>query len=175
MQNRGDIDINELRFLLAGSTSNEVSEPNPSPDWTTDQMWIDICNLDKLPTFAGICNDWKANVAAFKEIFDATDAHRHPMPEPWASKLTPFQRICFIRCIRPDKCIGGLQDYIAANLGQRFIEPPPFELSVCYKDSSPTTPLIFVLSSGADPMADLLKLADEMAFTRKFEKVRVGG
>jgi dynein heavy chain len=63
---------------------------------------------------------------------------------------------------------------VAASLGQRFIEPPPFNLHACYKDSSPVSPLIFVLSSGADPMADLLQLADELRFNKKFEKVSLG-
>ena len=31
-------------------------------------------------------------------------------------------------------------------IGQRFIEPQTADLSIAYKDSSPTSPLIFVLS-----------------------------
>lgn len=46
-----------------------------------------------------------------------------------------------------------MQDFVSEHLGQRFIEPPPFDLATCYKESSPTVPLIFVLSPGADPMA----------------------
>ncbi|KAJ9504717.1 hypothetical protein QJQ45_010696, partial [Haematococcus lacustris] len=64
--------------------------------------------------------------------------------------------------------------FVSEHLGQRFIEPPPFDLTTCYRESAPATPLIFVLSSGADPMADLLKLADDMKFNKKFEKVSLG-
>jgi len=41
------------------------------------------------------------------------------------------------------------------------------DLSAVYKDSSPTTPLIFVLSPGTDPAADLLKFAEDMKFSKK--------
>ncbi|KAF5829736.1 dynein heavy chain and region D6 of dynein motor-domain-containing protein [Dunaliella salina] len=66
------------------------------------------------------------------------------------------------------------QNMINPQEWSRFVEPPPFDLQQSYKESAPATPLIFVLSPGADPMADLLKLADEMKFSKKFEKVSLG-
>lgn len=63
------------------------------------------------------------------------------------------------------------QNFVSHKLGQQFTEPPAFDLDACYKDGGPATPLIFVLSSGADPMADLLRLADAYKYTKKFEKV----
>ena len=68
----------------------------------------------------------------------------------------------------------AIQSFVAEHLGSRFTEPPPFNLAGAFLDSSNTTPLIFVLSPGADPMADLLKLADELRFAKKFEKVSLG-
>merc|ERR1711988_672118 len=47
-------------------------------------------------------------------------------------------------------------------MGQRSIEPPPFDLRASYEDSNCASPLIFVLSPGADPMSGLLKLAEEL-------------
>ena len=64
--------------------------------------------------------------------------------------------------------------FVAERLGRRFIEPPPFDLAACYAESSVTSPLVFVLSSGADPMADLLKFAGEVKMSKRFDQVSLG-
>merc|ERR550537_1290970 len=50
--------------------------------------------------------------------------------------------------------------FVKAHLGEKFIEPPPFNLEDCFADS-------FNLSPGQDPMAELLKFADQRGFGGK--------
>ena len=46
-------------------------------------------------------------------------------------------------------------------MGKFYTDPPPFNLYSSYEDSNAATPLIFILSPGADPMASLMKFAEE--------------
>lgn len=47
-------------------------------------------------------------------------------------------------------------------------------LAVVFKESASTTPLIFVLSPGTDPAADLYKFAEEMKFSKKLSAISLG-
>ncbi len=60
-------------------------------------------------------------------------------------------------------------------MGQQFVEPPTFDLPGSYADSLSTTPLIFVLSPGADPMMALLKFGETMGvFDERIKTVSLG-
>jgi dynein heavy chain len=45
-------------------------------------------------------------------------------------------------------------------MGHQYVEPPRFDLDASYQESSCTTPLIFLLSPGADPLSVLLRYAE---------------
>lgn len=54
----------------------------------------------------------------------------------------------------------GCQLYVQNVLGTRYMSPPQQDLSKALDDSSPLTPLIFILSPGSDPVGSIKVLAD---------------
>ncbi|XP_037073998.1 dynein heavy chain 3, axonemal-like [Pollicipes pollicipes] len=75
---------------------------------------------------------------------------------------------------RRDCALSCCQQFIVDNLGAYYIEPPTFDLPGSYGDSSCITPLIFVLSPGADPMATLLKFAEDEGQAGHVQTISLG-
>jgi len=46
-------------------------------------------------------------------------------------------------------------------MGQKYVEPPSFDLADSFKDSNCCSPLIFILSAGTDPMSSLMKFSED--------------
>ena len=57
-----------------------------------------------------------------------------------------------------------MTDFVKENLGQEFVEPPATDLATLYADMSNVTPLVFVLSTGSDPMNSFQRFAREKGY-----------
>eukprot|EP00163_Fabomonas_tropica_P006841 TRINITY_DN1642_c0_g2_i1.p1 TRINITY_DN1642_c0_g2~~TRINITY_DN1642_c0_g2_i1.p1 ORF type:complete len:1585 (+),score=560.99 TRINITY_DN1642_c0_g2_i1:482-4756(+) len=170
-----DIDGLELRFLTTGSSSMQNEElPKPPVSWITEKSWNEMQALASLPTFAGFLKSVTEHMRDWQAYFDSAEPHRAQLPGGWHSKLTMFQRLCVLRCLRPDKMTSAVQDFISEKIGVRYIDPPRFDLQASYEDSDSCNPLVFILSAGVDITADLLKFADQMGYSRKFNHISLG-
>ena len=70
--------------------------------------------------------------------------------------------LCF-----PFKVVFAVSQFVSTNLGRMFIESPNTDLSLLYKNMASTIPLVFILSTGSDPMNAFLRFAKEMSYTER--------
>ena len=159
---RGEIDAVEWLFLLTGGVSLDNPHANPAPDWLGVKQWNEICILSDLSAFHGLREEFEAQVKMWKRIYDSTNPHEQPLPRHWDEDLRGVRRLCALRTIRPDKVSLAVQAFVVDKMGEPFVKPPPFDLAVCYDESSCSSPLIFILSPGSDPMAAVFKSATEL-------------
>ncbi|KAJ3073482.1 Dynein heavy chain 1, axonemal [Podochytrium sp. JEL0797] len=175
MMNEDKVDMDEWKFLLTGTVpGGERKKPNPAPDWLSGQSWAEILALSQLPAFENFDQDFVDFLESYRVIFDSQTPHREKLPQKWQTGISEFQRILVLRCLRADRCTSAVQDFVASQLGDRFVEPQTSDLGALYKESSAMIPLIFVLCPGADPANSLYKFAEEMRFTKKLTGVSLG-
>ncbi|XP_014851660.1 PREDICTED: dynein heavy chain 1, axonemal [Poecilia mexicana] len=166
MMNEDRIKTSEWKYLLSGGepvhklTSSEVV-------WLSDRAWHDILDLSTLDNFEELATSFTDHLEGFKKIFDSKQPHREPLPGEWDTGLNSFRKLLVLRCLRPDCVIYAVQDFVSTHLGEPFIETQMSDLSVAFKESSPTHPIIVILSPGTDPVADIYKFADVMGFSEK--------
>ncbi|CAG7816608.1 unnamed protein product [Allacma fusca] len=163
VQARSVFPENVWAFLLTGGVALANPFPNPAPDWLSEKSWSEIVRLSDLKQFEGLREHVQKNISAWKQLYDAAEPQDHTLPRPFDTK-PDLERLTILRCFRMDKLMPAVQHFVMNNIGKEFIEPPPFDLSSSYDDSSPSTPLVFILSPGSDPMDGLMKFAGDKGF-----------
>lgn len=46
----------------------------------------------------------------------------------------------------------------------RYVQPPMISFEAIFEQSTPNSPIVFILSPGSDPASDLMKLAEQTGF-----------
>ena len=182
MKQFGRLDELCYRFMLTGGVSmSEDTEPNPAPEWLPEKSWAELGRSGDLRTVTGADHELmslrphvKDNLSSWKDIFDSSEPHKAEFPIPF-NEVASLSRLAILRCFRPDKIVPAVLQFIIQELGNRkFVEPPTFDLVGSFADSTSITPLVFVLSPGADPMAALQKFAHDNNMTDKMETISLG-
>ncbi|GFT27966.1 dynein heavy chain 7, axonemal, partial [Nephila pilipes] len=165
----------EFKFFLTGGVGLENLIPNPASSWLLDKSWDEICRLSEFKVFNDLKDEFISHPDTWKITYDSKTPHDLSLPGKWETSTTHFQKLLILRCLRADKIVPMVTKFVSDNLGPEFVSPPPFDLPQSYNDSSETIPLLFVLSPGADPMAALLKFAEDKGFGGdKFGAISLG-
>ncbi|XP_072386040.1 dynein axonemal heavy chain 7 isoform X2 [Diabrotica undecimpunctata] len=167
------LEENEFLFLLTGGVGGETTTPNPCPTWLLDRSWNEICRLDNISAFNGFSSTILRDATIWKEMYD-NFTEDFLVPAEWENQLTSFRRLIMIRVFRADKLISSITNFVKNEMDEKFIKPPPFNISVSYDDSYNLCPLIFILSPGVDPMSALVKFAAGKKMSDKFKSISLG-
>ncbi|KAI8825055.1 dynein heavy chain and region D6 of dynein motor-domain-containing protein [Fimicolochytrium jonesii] len=173
LKNRKELDDAEFQHLLTGGIS--VGSPamaNPDPSLLSEKAWSELYRMSDLPAFTGLRDEFSG--AEWKIWVESSDPQDLPLPGKWAS-ANEFQRTLVVRALRPERIVPAVQEFVKVKLGQKFIEPPTFDLAGSFEDSNHRSALIFVLSPGVDPMAQLLKFAEDKGYSgSKCQSISLG-
>lgn len=98
----------------------------------------------------------------WRNLFQSLEPHNEIIPGKWSTILSSFQRLLLIKIIREEKLVFACEAFIRLQLGNQFIGSKPLLLEEVFKDTSSTNPIIFILSSGADPTGMLQRFGEKV-------------
>lgn len=71
-----------------------------------------ISRLNEHPMFTGILNHFMKHTSEWEKYCDLPDPHNQPLPAPYNTELTTFQKLMVLRCLRLDMIVPAVQNYV---------------------------------------------------------------
>lgn len=165
-----------LRWVLMGGFEAEVKAENPFP-WLPKQNWTMVARASmQLPVFRGLIEVMREKELFFRDYYESSNPLEYPLPAPYDT-LSPMENMVIVRCLRTDKIVPAVTDYVCKTLGAFFVEPPLYALETVVEELAydPSVPIILVLSPGADPNAELDRVAEVKGmFENRLRKLSLG-
>ncbi|VFV23646.1 dynein heavy chain axonemal [Lynx pardinus] len=165
-QAEGRVPQEELDFFFKGNISLEKSHRKKPCAWLSDQGWEDIMLLSEVfsDSFGNLPDDVEKHPSVWQEWYDLDSLEQFPFPLGYDSSITPFQKLLILRCFRVDRVYRAVTDYVTLTMGEKYVQPPMISFEAIFEQSTPTSPIVFILSPGSDPAGDLMKLAERSGF-----------
>ncbi|KAL0211729.1 hypothetical protein RCL1_005355 [Eukaryota sp. TZLM3-RCL] len=156
--------ISPLEFgaMIKGGAALDIKQVRAKPvTWLSDSSWLNVIAVShSCPALAGLPDQISNNPDVWKQWMDVENVESCPLPDPYTS-LSVFATLLLVRSLREDRTMLVAQNYIKHVLGPKFIETVNLTLERTHQESTPSTPLVFFLSLGADPSADIEALSKQ--------------
>merc|ERR1719440_2433136 len=124
--------------------------------------------------FVGLKSMVLDNLPQWEQYYNDNYMVSSTMPSGLQKSLTAFQRMLVIRTLRENFTIFACREVVREGLGEAFTASPPADITGAFQSSSAGTPIILVLSAGADPTAALLKLAKDRGYDERLHILSLG-
>uniref|UniRef100_A0A8C0EF01 Uncharacterized protein n=1 Tax=Bubo bubo TaxID=30461 RepID=A0A8C0EF01_BUBBB len=143
-----EIELLELDFLLQFRVEHTYKSPVGS---LTTQSWSAMAVMD---VFRGLDKDIERSAKRWKKWVDSECPEKENLPQEWTNKSS-LQKLIILRVLRPDRMIYVLRNFVEENLDSRYVESTGMDFTKSYEESSPATPVFFILSPGVEPLEDI--------------------
>ncbi len=149
---------NEWEFF-SGTVVASSDSHMPLPRWATKDR-AEIFSMF-VNTFSHIIPNMQLENEGIWQPFMKSNQPEKEFPQQVHSRVTPFQRCILIQVFRPDRLESAMHHFVKEAFGGQTIQPSPFTLSHLFEmESSATEPILFIISPGSDPSAELQEFAE---------------
>ncbi|CAD7085079.1 unnamed protein product [Hermetia illucens] len=151
----------EMDFLFRYPYDQNAISPLP---FVSNAAWGGIRSLAMIEPFYGLDTDMEEFPRRWKQYIESEYAEKMQLPGEWKNR-TPLQKLCIIRCLRPERICHFMKAFTEEILGPEYGVYRRINFQDTFKESNAAIPIFFVLSPGVNPLADVEKLGAAMNMT----------
>jgi len=161
----------DLAVFLRGSTGFDLDKVRKKPgalSWLPEQAWINLHALTVIPFFKTIVEDIIKNESMWKMWFEHNQPETLRVPNfedrmETNAFMGPWLKLQLLRALRMDRTISGVREFIrhTPQMGPRYVEPTTDVIESIYEEMDHLTPVVYLLSAGADPTESIQVLCNK--------------
>jgi dynein heavy chain len=170
----GHLKYGDLTLFLRGGAALDIDSVRKKPfNWISNEAWLNVIELSQSQKFFNsLPNDIAANEGMWRRWYEDNAAEEMNIPD-FESRINeipiigPFYRLLVVRSLRVDRCMLMSKWFIKniEEMGAKYVEPVTDTMESIYEGMVASTPVIFLLSTGADPTESIEGLARKRKLT----------
>jgi len=175
MRQRGDITDGEWALFLVGAGIVDEATLPARPEHADSAQWVLMCTVaERAEPLRALASSFGAGGgAAWRPLMEAERPWEAALPDDFAS-VSGWHKLLIIKCFRAEKLVECVSEFIAGELGRAYMEQSPLDLHEVFPDSQAAVPLVFVLSTGADPMSTIIRFATDLDYLKRMHAISLG-
>ena len=163
----GTLEPSEVGFFLRGGAALDIAAVRKKPTWIASDAWLNVIALAEcVEAFRALPDAISRNEAAWRRWYEDNEPEKLEIPEVDVVRgdhwdLGPWRRLLLMRALRVDRALLCVKQFIreTEGLGERFVAPVTDTIESVFEDMTPYIPVVFLLSTGADPTDSIEQLA----------------
>ena len=178
LKSKGVVTEDEFSLFVKGPASDNNEKPeNPDKTFFSEFQWESLLYFENKFGYLNLSEITKNKLPEIKEVFekitnlkDSFNSEIKPVFEGLGGIMKIFEKsflkLLLIKFYKPERLLYFVREFVKDDLGELFIDTTPSRLEEVYEESDWKTPIIFILSKGADPTNEFL------SFKVRYEKIR---
>jgi len=153
---------------LRGGAALDIDSVRRKPfSWISNEAWLNVIELSQsIKFFQNLPNDMASNESMWRRWYEDNEPEAIGIPDyetkiAEVANIGPFYKLLLVRCLRMDRCQLMSKWYIknTEEMGPKYVEPVTDTMESIVDEMNAVTPVIFLLSTGADPTETIQQLA----------------
>jgi len=158
----------DITLLLRGGAALDINSARRKPfNWMSNEAWLNVVMLSQqCKFFTNLTSDMTGNEAMWRRWYEDNEPEQMHLPDyenrfADVEEVGPFLRLLLVRCLRNDRTILCAKDFIRYTtcMGPKYVEPVTDTIESIFEGMTSNDPVIFLLSTGADPTEGIEHLA----------------